>query len=76
MQHRTGNNKMTNIIEFPDPDMKDKERREITNTILDDIAEQIQVLEDQKQEIRRQRKQIENMLRLKKFKIVSSRHEQ
>ena len=66
---------MTNIIEFPDPDMKDKERREITNALLDDIAEQIQVLEDQKQEIRRQRKQIENMLRLKKFKIVSS-HEQ
>lgn len=60
---------MTNIIEFPD---KDEERQKITDAILDDIATQIQILEDQKQEIRRQRKELERILRLKKFKIVSS----
>ena len=60
---------MTNIIEFPD---KDKERQKLTDAILDDIATQIQILEDQKQEIQRQRKELERILRLKKFKIVSS----
>lgn len=60
---------MTNIIEFPD---KDKEREEITTAILDDIATQIQILEDQKQEIRRQREELENIIRLRKFKIVSN----
>lgn len=60
---------MTNIIEFPD---KDKERQEITNAILDDIATQIQILEDQKQEIRRQREELERIIRRRKFKIVSN----
>ena len=60
---------MTNIIEFTD---KDKERQKITDAILDNIAGQIQILENQKQEIQKQREYIESVIRLKKFKIVSS----
>jgi len=57
-----------NIIEFPN---RVKEQEIAHYAVLDGLATQLQILEDQKQEIRQQKKQLEKLLHRNKFKIVS-----
>ena len=56
-----------NIIEFPN---RIKEQETAHYAVLDGLATQLQILEDQKQEIRQQRKELQKLLHRNKFYIV------